>query len=587
MKQLILPPRCLGGQVLVAGVALSCVPSVVDAPASDGSSGVFVGDSAGSGDGSDALDGGDGSGSGQRDTGIEQVPGLDTEVVFSPRGQGFVDRLEVTLAPAGSAGEVWACRADPDETDCTLAPVDGPLELTRSTVLHAVVRNGTVEGEQQAQSYVEVDEDLAGFTSNLPVLVLWTDGRLPESKTDPQVAGLTVLDPDGGRVGLLDAAADSARARFRIRGSSSAGFDKPSWDLELWAPDSEADREVALLGMAADADWILYSAYYYDDALMRNALAFETSRAVGRWASRDRFVEVFAAPYGAAVSSAHYMGVYDLIEEIERGRDRVDIERLEPGDLDGESITGGYLFKRDRGDDDDAGIVCGTAGGQIEFNAAVQAVDPEEHELAAEQVAYLKAECDAAGEASLGPDWTDPGSGRRYSEIIDAGSFIDHHILNVIFKNPDAFRLSGYFFKDRSGLLNAGPVWDFDRACDSTDSRARYPTWWDAGNQTNDTTKVFEFGWYEGLMEEPDYADAYWARWTELLAGPLSKSEMDARIVRMAEELEEAAGRNNARWGGQDFASEVASLRDWMGVRHDWIAACIASADDPRTCRGD
>ena len=87
-------------------------------------------------------------------------------------------------------------------------------------------------------------------------------------------------------------------------------------------------------------------------------------------------------------------------------------------------------------------------------------------------------------------------------------------------------------------------------------------------------------------MEDPEYAQAYWARWEELLAGPLSVETLDARIVEMAEELDEAADRNQALWGGQDFDSEIASLRTWMQIRHAWISTCIATYEDPRDCPG-
>ncbi len=563
-------------------LAVACAPSVgsgeIDAGPPDGDDSAAEPGDDGGDDGGDEDDG--------DDTDVEDVPGFDTQVRFSPPGGGFQGSVSVALSTASGAGEIWACTADPRETDCTLQRIDGAITIDENAVLHAHVRIDGVDGPAQAQAYYAVADDVADFSSDLPVLVFWTGGRLPESKTDPRPVALTVLEPDGGRTALLSTGADSGRARIRIRGSSSQDFPKPSWDLELWEPGSDDDREVELLGMPADADWVLYGPSLYDDALMRNALAYETSNAVGRWASRTRFVEVFAAPYGAPVSAAHYMGVYDVVEEIERGGDRVDVARLDPDDVTAPDVTGGYIFKRDREDEDDAGLWCGGARGRIYFDVAIQAVDPEEHQLADAQLAYLEAECDALGEASLGPSWTDPTSGRHYSEIIDVDSFIDHHILNVIFKNPDAFRLSGYYHKDREGLIAAGPVWDFDRACDSSDQRAWDPTWWDASNFTSDTTYVFDYGWYGGLMDDPAFAAAYWARWSELLDGPLSKSAMDARIVRMAGELDEAADRNHARWGGDAFDAEIASLRGWMAARHDWISACIATYPDPRDCPG-
>ena len=40
---------------------------------------------------------------------------------------------------------------------------------------------------------------------------------------------------------------------------------------------------------------------------------------------------------------------------------------------------------------------------------------------------------------------------------IDADSWIDHHLINAFMFNVDAFRLSGYFYKDRSEKIKMGP----------------------------------------------------------------------------------------------------------------------------------
>lgn len=526
------------------------------------------------------------------DTGspVEEVPSAEALPVFSQDGGGFEGELSLEITSSSGRGKVWACLAPPDEEGCTMREVDEPLVLDDSIVVHAQVRTHAEDeaAEVLARAFFAVDDELEGWTSDLPVLVFWTDERLPAESDErvPVAMGVFEPDPESGRTALLGPATDSGRARLKPRGSSSLYFDKTNFDLELWQPGSDEDRQVALLGMPADGDWVLHAPYYYDDALLRNALAFATSNDVGRWAPRTRFVEVFGTERARGLRESDYLGVYTVIEEIERGADRVDVTPIGPEDTEAPEVTGGYVFKRDRPDDDDHSLDCGTAGGTIYYQYGIQLVDPEEHELVDAQLEYLQAECDAIGEASAAADFTDPASGRHYSEIIDVDSFVDHHILNVIFKNPDAFRLSGYLHKDREGLVQAGPLWDFDRACDSTDERAWYPTWWDASNQTTDTTYVFEDGWYALLMEDEDFALAYWTRWEELLEGELSAEAMDARIVAMAAELEEAAERNHDRWGGQDFSSEITSLRAWMAARHAWISACIATYEDPRACPG-
>ena len=54
-----------------------------------------------------------------------------------------------------------------------------------------------------------------------------------------------------------------------------------------------------LLGMAADADWVLYAPHpAYDEALIDNTFLFELTRQMGHWAPRARYVEAFVNTQG-------------------------------------------------------------------------------------------------------------------------------------------------------------------------------------------------------------------------------------------------------------------------------------------------
>ena len=220
------------------------------------------------------------------------------------------------------------------------------------------------------------------------------------------------------------------------------------------------------------------------------------------------------------------------------------------------------------------------------------AVDPKEAELNFAQTRYLTDTLDILGESLAAPDFQDPESGTHYSEQIDQDAWIDHHILNTLPKNPDAFRLSGYFYKDRGGPIVAGPVWDFDRTmgCDD-DSRAEDPTWWDPSNITTDTTYIFEHGFWLGLFADPVFQDAYWSRWVALLQAELALDRILAHVQSMEDELSEAAARNFARWPdypprGGSYATEVAELTQWLTIRHRWISRCV-ERENPQNCTGN
>jgi hypothetical protein len=417
------------------------------------------------------------------------------------------------------------------------------------------------------------------------LVVIYSEDTLPESGESYSAVSFQVHEPGkDGRATLVGDATVTSRAALQVRGSSTAYDSKHSYALELREAESDDDRDVELLGMPADSDWVLYAPTGFDRALMRNALMYQLSNDAGRYAPRTRFVEVFATGRGGQVDDRDYVGVYTLMERIKRSPDRVAITELTAEDLSPPEVTGGYLFKRDREGEDEYGFWAGEAGGAFYFASPLIYVDPEEDVIEPEQAAYIYDTVDTFANTLV--------AGADYSAMIDVDAWVDHHILNLYPKNPDALRLSAYMYKDRDGPIVAGPIWDFDRSmgCDD-DDRAYDPEWWDPTNQTWDTTPMFTFGWYTSLFDDPDFTARYWARWSELLEGPLSVDHVDGLVEEMAAELDEAAERNFDRWPeyapSLTFRAEVDQLVAWLDARNAWIRDCIETTADPETCTDD
>ena len=132
---------------------------------------------------------------------------------------------------------------------------------------------------------------------------------------------------------------------MNVRGASSKGWPKKQFKFEIW-DEEDSDRDVSLLGMPADSDWILH-APYFDRSLMRNALIYNWWGQLGYYSPRTQFVEIFLNPDPTqAFSMDHYRGVYMLTEKIKRSSDRIDITRLEADDVAEPEITGGYVAQR-------------------------------------------------------------------------------------------------------------------------------------------------------------------------------------------------------------------------------------------------
>ncbi len=508
-------------------------------------------------------------------------------VSFDPPAGTFTRSVTVDLAlEPGETARYTTDGSDPTTGRAWTAPIT----LDASAEVRVFVTDGALSTYASA-SYLALEDEVVGFTSRLPLVVAWTDGAGADREDDYAEIALQVHDGGGADVSLLGAAATSARAGLRVRGSSTSYEPKHSYALELRGDADDADADRALLGMPADSDWVLYAPLDYDRSFLRNALLFRLSDEIGRYAPRTRFVELFEASRGDAIGLDAYAGVYVLMERIRRSPDRVDVEKLAPEDVSYPEVTGGYVFKRDRTGEDEEGFWAGEAGGAFSFADPLVYVYPREEDIERQQAAYLADAVDAFADAVAAADGVGP-DGRSYAEHADVASFIDHHILNFYAKNPDALRLSGYMHKDREGPIVAGPLWDFDRAAGAEDSRSQDPTWWDATNITSDTT-AFDYGWYGGLFEHAAYRQAYWARWRELLAAELSVEHVHAVIDEMVAEIgEDAATRNFRAWSSYPprdgrWENEIEDLKGWFAARHAWISACLdARPDAPETCTG-
>jgi hypothetical protein len=174
--------------------------------------------------------------------------------------------------------------------------------------------------------------------SALPIIIINTNGTsIPD---EPKVsADMGIIDNFSGVNNVTDTwNGYSGKIGIEIRGSSSQMFPKKQYGVELQDINGN-DLKASLLGLPPEEDWILF-APYNDKSLIRDALAYNLGRKMGRYASRSRFCEL--------VLNGQYEGVYVLLEKIKRDSHRVDISDLDPDENSGDDLTGGYILKIDK-----------------------------------------------------------------------------------------------------------------------------------------------------------------------------------------------------------------------------------------------
>ena len=503
---------------------------------------------------------------------LQSAPPVQSDALairFSPTAGTFVGSETVTLSAPGKANIHYTLDGS---LPTVTSPVYGePIALDKSTRLRAVAiaPDARLQGPVATEIYLRVDPDTQSFTSHLPVILIHTfESAALNSFADDHVAAvLQVFEPVSGTTRIVGRAALDARIGIHVRGETSRNFPKKQYALELRADEEDTDSDRPLLGLPGNADWVLSDPLVYDRALIRNALAFELSNRIGRYAPRTRFAEVFLVDDGGDVRARSFLGFFTLIEKIERDPQRVNVSSL-PGSAAGlPAMTGGFIVRIDKGPPDFT-----AAGRWLQF------VYPDAEAMSAPerrpQLDFITAFIDSFGQAASAAGFKHPTTGQHYSELIDVDAWIDHNIINALTKNVDGLRISAYFHKDRGGRLAAGPVWDFDRSLGTPyDPRAVEPEEW---NQSWNASDYFNEGWWRLLFRDPDFRSRYRTRFTSLLNGEFSADNLDRLVDGMAAQVGDAADRNFSRWTqtpprDNSYASEIALLKEFLRRRVAWI----------------
>lgn len=272
------------------------------------------------------------------------------------------------------------------------------------------------------------DRHLSQLT-NLPTITIHTqDNEIPYDKVHEIDAYITIIS-DSGRTVLSDT------ATIRERGNYSRTFPKRPYRIKF-------AHKHHVLGAPANArKWTLIN-NYGDKTLMRNQLAFEFSRRLGMPYTP------FCA-YADVVLNGEYKGCYQLCDQIEVRKNRVDIQEMHPSDNSGEALTGGYFIEADAYAYEETSMFWSTKGTGVTIKS------PDEDSITTQQASYI-----AERYNRMENNW------KKY---LDLNTFLRHFIVGELSGNTDTY-WSVFFYKHRNNdTLFVGPVWDFDIAFDNDD----------------------------------------------------------------------------------------------------------------------
>ncbi|GLU54345.1 CotH kinase family protein [Dyadobacter frigoris] len=405
--------------------------------------------------------------------------------------------------------------------------------------------------------------------SNLPIVIINTDGSA-SIEDDPKIgASMKIIYRGEGQRNYLTDQANTAylnyngRIAIEIRGSLSQTAPKKAYGFETRKDDNVSNRNVSLLNMPSENDWIL-NGLAFDPSLLHDYIANNLSRNIGQYATRTVFCEV--------VLNGEYNGLYLLQEKIKQDDNRVNIMEMLTTDNVSPNVTGGYIIKADKT----------TGGDPVAFtmNGNTGAVDfindtPDPTAITSQQKAYVESIFRNL-ETQAGANNASIANG--FPSIIDIPTFIDYMLINEISSCVDAYQYSTYFHQDRNGKLRAGPVWDFNfgfglvKEVDDRSSTSE----WQFNNGTNEGPSFFK-----QIFDNPEYRCYIAKRWNELIqpGQPFNIDLLDSWIDSLAAQLEESEVRENQKWNTIDnFPNQISFLKSFIRARSAWITTNIASS---------
>lgn len=328
------------------------------------------------------------------------------------------------------------------------------------------------------------------------------------------------------------------RGRIRGRGNSTwAWYPKKPYRLKL-------DEAAEILGLAEDKDWVLL-ANYRDPTHLMNTFVFEMGQGLGMpYTNHTRYVEL--------TLNGDYQGLYQLTEQVEQGKNRVEIDKHE-----------GLLLALDV--DDGPG-------------EAPNAEDNFWSEV------YRMPVCQKSGK----------GDGRsalaELEEVIQSHDYnsldrlcnipvmIDYLLIQEYIYNVEvAAPRSIFLYKDQGddARWTFGPLWDFDAGFDfdwrhMTTGHTFFSDYRETVLGTNPAHHVSDYiytsGFFTDMWKNKQFVNEVKARWKQIR--PRIMAEFWPEAKRYAEAAAEAMERDAKRWPiDKQPTTEINRMEKWLNSR--------------------
>ena len=305
--------------------------------------------------------------------------------------------------------------------------------------------------------------------TSIPVIFM-QGSRLPVIRLTTASGSMEAVNADKGysEAGFLEVYDADGNMETAVKVERLSGRGNTSWDAAKKSYAVKLEDAENVLGMGAAKRWVL-NANYYDGAYIRNQIGFELARESGmRFTPEERFAEVYI--------NDEYAGLYQLMEKIEPGKNRMD-------------IGNGYL---------------------LEVDYIERSVEEQYILLTNEQPVVIHApekQFFDAFTADMENGNTAEAMGR-----LDVESFAKRFVMEEILQDMDFGYTSQYLYLDlKNGILHDGPLWDLDNTMGrgiAVEAQDFFVTGYDLNY--NNVSR-----WYAVFYSQPAFRKLVWQEYTE------------------------------------------------------------------------
>ena len=355
----------------------------------------------------------------------------------------------------------------------------------------------------------------------------------------------------------------SGSGSIRGRGNSTWSiYPKKPYRIKL-------NEKHKMLGLAKAKSWVLL-ANYRDLTSMMNTYVFEVARWMGMpYINNTRFVELFI--------DGEYEGLYQLTEQVQQGKNRVDVSDNE-----------GILLSMDKDDGPELSPESTDNFWSTIYNLPMCVKHPDD--VTANQRDSIQAVLAELERAIKAVDY------EKLDSLMDMRSFMTMAMVQELVENVEICAPRSIFmYKDGTGKWAMGPFWDWDAGFDFD-----WGTFYD-GNifryfgdyrelvlGTDPANRKGQYGatpkFFTDMFKSDRYTREYKELWNSVKDSIVNHSW--AVVEQYVAELNKGAyARNKMRWPivqntwwqseSYDVTEELSKMKTWLGKRVSYLDQVI------------